>query len=60
LVVNREVEFVASRVEVVRMEERVLESSLNCYLLLAYDNLIGLVKAELRLGELGDTDRPLP
>lgn len=60
LVVNREVEFVASRMEVVRMEERVLESSLNCYLLLAYDNLIGLVKAELRLGELGDTDRPLP
>lgn len=45
--------------EIVRLQKRVLQPAFNGYLLLAYDYLIGLVKAKLSLRDLGDVDSSL-
>ena len=45
--------------EVVGLQERVLEPSLNSYFLLAHHDLVGLVETKLSLGNLGNIDGSL-
>ena len=54
--VDGDVEFFLLLVEVEVGQEGVLNSSLNGYLLLVHDDLVGLINGELIFGHFGDVD----